>query len=462
MPKKAVAIFFIAAFLGAVLFVYLTFPRTKDEIPQSNNQRPFLPAAPEPGGVPVPEPGPAPNTPKLPSGPKLHVMTWASPEEAQTLHARADAFTAASGREVALTIDSTPEAYRKDLQAAIITSSPPDVCLISSRDFCGLDPTRQLAQVTPLPGSAPRSLAAFTVDTRIKAIPTEYSVDVLYYNPVYFDQAGLGYPGPHWNWDILESIARALTSLKLKDAAGEPAYPLELSPSFDLWNVLCAQDGHPALDLNHWHIADDGTKDIQLRALFLIHHLFQELSVTAPVTPATETPGHYFALQRVAIFIGSSDLTASLPNFPYRYTILPSDITRASQAQVNGWAVTARAPDSDAAQALATYLASRPLHNGWSSVLKPSPNDASANLCYQALSQALIPRIDAKSAPLAQFVDQQILLLSQNFNSKTDDTYDNIQQEFQSETSAPAIETGLPKASSSSPPSTSSAPSGGI
>ena len=41
MPKKAVAIFFLAAFIGAAIFVYFTFPRTKDEMPKSNNQRPY-------------------------------------------------------------------------------------------------------------------------------------------------------------------------------------------------------------------------------------------------------------------------------------------------------------------------------------------------------------------------------------------------------------------------------------
>ena len=67
MPKKAVAIFFLLAFLGAAIFVYLTFPRTKEEIPISNNQRPFpsapMPSPNAPNGVPVPETVPHPNAP---------------------------------------------------------------------------------------------------------------------------------------------------------------------------------------------------------------------------------------------------------------------------------------------------------------------------------------------------------------------------------------------------------------
>ena len=106
VPKKAVAIFFLLAFLGAALFVYFTFPRTKDEIPTSNNQRPF-PSVPEPSpnapnGVPVPETVPHPNTPKVPPGPTLRVMAWASGPDAQRLEAEADAFGAATGRRAVI------------------------------------------------------------------------------------------------------------------------------------------------------------------------------------------------------------------------------------------------------------------------------------------------------------------------------------------------------------------------
>src|SRR5277367_1229290 len=120
MPKKKVAIFFLLAFLGAALFVYFTFPRTKDEIPTSNNQRPFpsapLPSPNVPNGVPVPETVPHPNVPPVKPGPTLHVMAWASGAEAQRLEAEADAFGAATGRRASLTIDSDVATYRRDLQ----------------------------------------------------------------------------------------------------------------------------------------------------------------------------------------------------------------------------------------------------------------------------------------------------------------------------------------------------------
>ncbi len=125
MPKKAVALFFLLAFIGAALFVYFTFPRTKEEIPTSNNQRPFpsepVPT-PVPHSVPVPETVPHPDAPKLPPGPKLSVMAWASGNEAKALEAEADAFAAATGRRASLTIESDPATYRHDLQQALASA----------------------------------------------------------------------------------------------------------------------------------------------------------------------------------------------------------------------------------------------------------------------------------------------------------------------------------------------------
>jgi ABC-type glycerol-3-phosphate transport system substrate-binding protein len=443
MPKKAVAIFFLLAFLGAALFVWFTFPRTKEEIPTSNNQRPFpdvpAPSPNVPNGVPVPETVPHPNTPKVPPGPTLRVMAWASGADAQRLEAEADAFGAATGRRASLTIDADATSYCRDLQEALASGSPPDVCLVDARDFSGLDPARDLADATPPPGpgAAPRSLAAFTVEGRLKAVPDEFSVDVLFYNPAYFDQAGIGYPGRHWTWDILEADARAIKSLQIKDAAGEPVYPLELPADFDFWNILCTQAGHPALDLDVWHLADADTKDSQMRALDLIHEIFQEYSITAPLPKAGESPGHFFAQQRAALLIAPSELTASLPPFPYAFTLLPEDLARASLARVNGWAVTAQSTQTEAARILAGYLAWQPVHAGWSSVQKPADDTSPDAICYEALGQALVPRIEPKTARMAQFLDQQINLLARDAQQNTDDLYARIQTEYQSDISGP-------------------------
>ena len=448
MPKKAVAIFFIAAFIGAAIFVYFTFPRTKDEIPKSNNQRPF-PSAPDPtpNGVPVSETVPHPNTPtppKLPPGPTLRVMAWASGSEAKALETEADAFQTATGRTASLTIVDDAATYRHDLLQALASDAPPDICLVASRDFSGLDPAHDLITLAPEPTAAPRSVIAFTVNGDIKAAPDEFSVDVLFYNPAHFDQAGIGYPDRHWNWDILEAMTRALSSLKLKDADGDPIYPLELPADFDFWNILCMQAGHAALDLDTWHLADAEGKDAQIRVLDLIHQFFQGLSVTPPLPKGTAIPGTYFAQQRASLLIAPSSLTATLPKFHYAITLLPGDMVRASLARVNGWAVTAKSTQPDAAREMALYLAWQPVHAGWSSVQKPSSTGTPEALCYEALDQALIPRVNFKSASMAQFLDQQIGLLARNSNQSSEALYTRIQAKYQSDIAPAPIDGAMP------------------
>ena len=131
---------------------------------------------------------------------------------------------------------------------------------------------RDFADVVPDPAMAERSVAAFTVGDFLKALPDEFSVNVLFYNPTHFDRAGIAYPGAHWNWDVLEAISRAIGSLKLKTAQGAPIYPLELPADFDFWNMLCTQAGHPALDVGVWHLGDTDSREAQVRSLEFIRN----------------------------------------------------------------------------------------------------------------------------------------------------------------------------------------------
>ena len=271
----------------------------------------------------------------------------------------------------------------------------------------GSDPNHDLADAPAQADTPSRCAAAFGRGTSMKAVPDEFSVDVLFYNPGYFDQAGIGYPDRHWNWDILEADARALASQQMKDGAGRPVYPLELPADFDLWNVLCTQAGHPAMDLGVWHLSDTDTKESEMRALDFIHEIFQELSVTAPL-PKAGAAGQLFAQQRAALLIAPSELAASLPSFPYAFTLLPQDMERASLARINGWAITSKSTEAEAARDLAVYLAYQPVHAGWTSVHEPAKDDSAGAICHEALEHAVVPQIEPKSARLALFLDQQI------------------------------------------------------
>ena len=442
MPKKAVAIFLLLGLVGAALYIYFTFPRSADQIPKSNNQRPY-PSAPGPNGVPLPESVPHPNTPKLPPGASLRVMAWASAAETPALQAEADAFAAQTGNIPSLQIDGDEASYRRDLREAFASDIPPDVCLIAARDFSGIDPG-ELAPVPRPTGISPRSIAAFTAGDAVHAVPDEFSVDMLFYNARYFDQAGIAYPDRHWTWDIMEAITRALTSLNLRDEQGRAIYALELPADFDFWNILCTQAGHPALERNQWHLADSESRDSHLRGLDLIYEFFHELNVAAPPDRAGSAPGEYFSQQRAAILIAPSELAAMLPDFRHGMTLLPSDLQRASLARVNGWAVSVRSSQIQSAQILAAYLARQPVHQGWTSVNLPADDAAPENLCHEALEQSLLPRLEPKTERLAALLDEQIgSFASGDGANKPENLYAQIQLEYQAGY-APPVRAALP------------------
>jgi ABC-type glycerol-3-phosphate transport system substrate-binding protein len=436
MPRKAVAIVLWFGLIGAAIFVYFTFPRTKEEIPRSENQRPF-PSAPGPNGIPVPEPVPAPNTPKPPpaGGPNLRVMAWAGDDDGRALSREMDAFSAKTGWQPILTVSANAAEYRRDLRHAIDAGTPPDVCLVEARDYSGLDPMHDLAPVAAPPGFERRALEAFQAGgSDQRAVPDEFSVTLLFYHPRDFDRTGLGWPGRHWTWDILEAMSRGLASQRLTTAAGAQIYPLELPADFDFWNILCTQAGHAALDHDTWHLADADGRESRMRGLDLIHEFFQELAVTAP-PDAEGQPGTYFAQNRASLLIGPSELSATLPPGSYGVTLLPADLCRASLAQVNGWAVMATTPQLDAARSLADFLAAHPVHAGWVSAVRPVDGvdpaaDDTDSLCRQALDQSLLPRLEPKTARLAQLLDEQIDLFARNGDPAT---AENLNAKIESE-----------------------------
>ena len=334
----------------------------------------------------------------------------------------------ASGRRASLTIEGDPAVYRRDLVQALASDTPPDVCLIAARDFSGTNPAHDFANATPNPGTAPRAITAFTVDGDIKAVPDEFSVDVLFYNLSHFDQAAIGYPAEHWTWDMLEADARALDALKLKNDAGQPVYPLELPSDFDLWNILCTEAGHPALDLGTWHLTDAGSKDSQMRALDLMHELFRELNVTAPLSKNQEPPGSPF---RAATRLAAHRALGLCRRSPAEeFLATPSPCCPATSTGPPWRGSTAGRSRPSRRNATPHWrwpatLATNPFTPDGLPSQKPAQADTPDVACSATRRSmtALLPRIDAKTSPLAEFLDQQINQLARSSQQKTDDLY---------------------------------------
>jgi len=244
--------------------------------------------------------------------------------------------------------------------------------------------------------------------------------------------------------DILEADARALESLKLKDAAGEPVYPLELPADFDFWNILCTQAGHPALDLGVWHLGTPTRRNRKCAPSISFTRSSRNSASPRRCRKRRAAGTALRATTRLA-FDRPSDLTSTLPKFGYRFTLLPSDMQRASLARVNGWAVTAQSTQTEAARALAGYLACQPVHAGWRSVQMPFDARIGDEYCYEALGQALVPRIEPKTARMAQFLDQQINLLARNSQQKTDELTRGSKRNIRATRSRPRSQAARPR-----------------
>jgi ABC-type glycerol-3-phosphate transport system substrate-binding protein len=160
------------------------------------------------------------------------------------------------------------------------------------------------------------------------------------------------------------------------------------------------------------------------------------------------------------MLIAPSDFAATLPKFRYAFTLMPAgSFARASVARVNGWAVAAKSSDPDAARALAGYLAYQPVHAGWSRVQPPSDDaiDTPEAICHEALSRALVPRIEPGTAELAQFLDEQINLLARN-STQADSLYADIQARFKKSSARHPFENSLPVPDGLNPRADASSP----
>jgi hypothetical protein len=136
-------------------------------------------------------------------------------------------------------------------------------------------------------------------------------------------------------------------------------------------------------------------------------------------------------------------------------TVLPRDLTPSTLASVNGWAVTAKSTQADAALALGQYLSDRAVHSGWTSI-QPPPADADedtpAVVCHQALSRAVVPRVDSNTVRTAVFLDQQLNALAHNPAQTPEALYAKIQAHLQAPSSPAGVHAGSSSGGEALPP----------
>jgi multiple sugar transport system substrate-binding protein len=109
------------------------------------------------------------------------------------------------------------------LLTQIAAGTPPDVVFMSSTQIPAFAERGALLDLSGhLENPAdfnPDNLKMFSYKGKLYALPSDMAVNVLFYNPELFDQAGVPYPNDSWKWKDLLLAARKLTVF---DINGKP------------------------------------------------------------------------------------------------------------------------------------------------------------------------------------------------------------------------------------------------
>ncbi|GAB4524597.1 MAG: hypothetical protein OHK0046_39510 [Anaerolineae bacterium] len=157
-----------------------------------------------------------------------------------------------SGFDVPVTYSDDIEAYLDDWEAYV---SSADVLPVTGNALT-VEPTLAgyLLDLTPLVFSDPdfdtsdfynALWNAFQWDGGLWAVPVSGDAQLLYYDPVAFDEAGLAYPSASWTVDDFVNAVQALTQI---DASGEVTRPGFVDISGNLAPLLLSFVGAPVYD----------------------------------------------------------------------------------------------------------------------------------------------------------------------------------------------------------------------
>lgn len=110
--------------------------------------------------------------------------------------------------------------YRKRLGVDFAAGTPADVILLNYRRYASFAAKEVLEPLAPYLDQShliqaddfyPEAVTPFYWEGVLMCIPQNLSSLVVYYNKDLFDQAGLAYPEPDWNWDEFLATAKSLT-----------------------------------------------------------------------------------------------------------------------------------------------------------------------------------------------------------------------------------------------------------
>ncbi len=206
-------------------------------------------------------------------------------------------------------------------------------------------------------GWVPSTLQAFRRGEEYLALPSSFSVLVLYYNPRLFDRKGLAHPDDHWDWESFLAMARALYSPK-DESGNEVIYGMELPLRWDYWNALSGQMGAPLYDEKLAFAG--GATGPAARSLMQLTEWVQQYAVCTTYTGVRQKTS--FEMGQAAMLVGGAELLGRLrevPDLKWGVTSLPKAKQESTTLQVQAWAVSGRTKFRDRAYQAIQYLAQR-------------------------------------------------------------------------------------------------------
>ena len=257
--------------------------------------------------------------------------------------------------------------YRNRLAADVAAGVPANVVLINYRRYAAFASRGALEALAPYLAKSdliaeadfyPQAIEPFKWNGQLMCIPQNLSSLVVYYNQDLFDQAGLPYPSPGWNWQDFLKAAQTLT----QDLNGDGTIDqFGLGIEASLFRLA------PFVWQNGAEIVDDPALPTRLAledpvALEAVN-FFVDLSVKYHVVPnmeeeAGQSSEDRFISGTLAMFLNSRRGTPTYresANFRWDVAPLPQGKQQASILHADAYCMTSPTEDKEAAWKFIEY-----------------------------------------------------------------------------------------------------------
>jgi multiple sugar transport system substrate-binding protein len=305
--------------------------------------------------------------------PTVQFLVWGDPLEQATFRAIVDRFELLNP-DVQVEMNGLPGKTDFSAQLAMdfAAGSPPDIFVLDYRrlaQFNNMDSLQPLdALLAHSDVIAEADFYAVALDAfrdsqgTLVCIPQNISSQVVYYNRDLFDQAGLPYPDPNWDWESFRQTARALT---LPDSNGDgeaDQFGLGMEPTILRMAPFIWQNGGELVDnwANPTTLTIDSAESQQALE-FVIALSVRDGVLPSATQEAVQSHGNRFLNGNIAMYVNSRRITPTLresADFKWDVAPLPHGKQAATVLHSDGYCMARNSTDNMAAWRFIEFAAS--------------------------------------------------------------------------------------------------------